>query len=303
MTQEQHVRILRGLQGSGKSTIAHQWVAEDPDFRIRINRDDIRHQLYNKYWGLSRHQEETVTAMEQAMAEKAIGAKMSIIIDATNLRARTVKDWYAIANKFGIPAVVQDVETPLEECIARDKVRDRVVGEDVIRNYYSRYFKKGKMVAPPMNEVDAPLGKAYIPNPDLPKAVWVDVDGTVAKMVSRKPFEWHKVGEDEPIHHVIEAVQALKKDGYKVVVMSGRDEVCKSDTEEWLLRHGIEPDDIFMRPADSYIPDDRVKHDLFWEHVAPKYDVRFALDDRDKVVKFTREVLNIPVFQVQPGAF
>jgi hypothetical protein len=37
--------------------------------------------------------------------------------------------------------------------------------------------------------------------------------------------------------------------------------------------------------------------------VAPHYNVVFCLDDRQQVVDFTREVLNIPVLQVAPGLF
>ena len=41
--------ICRGIQGSGKSTWARQWVNEDPEYRIRINNDDIRNML-GPYW-------------------------------------------------------------------------------------------------------------------------------------------------------------------------------------------------------------------------------------------------------------
>jgi hypothetical protein len=49
--------------------------------------------------------------------------------------------------------------------------------------------------------------------------------------------------------------------------------------------------------------DNLVKHDLFWANVAPKWDVHYCLDDRQQVVDFTRDVLKIPVLQVQPGLF
>ena len=37
--------LTRGIQGSGKTTWARQWVAEDPSSRVRINNDDIRNML------------------------------------------------------------------------------------------------------------------------------------------------------------------------------------------------------------------------------------------------------------------
>mgnify|MGYP003455142708 FL=1 len=45
--------LTRGIQGSGKTTWARQWVAEDPDSRVRINNDDLRNMLGN-YWVVGR---------------------------------------------------------------------------------------------------------------------------------------------------------------------------------------------------------------------------------------------------------
>ena len=37
--------LCRGIQGSGKTTWAKQWVLEDPEHRVRFNNDDIRNML------------------------------------------------------------------------------------------------------------------------------------------------------------------------------------------------------------------------------------------------------------------
>ena len=39
------ILILRGSQGSGKTTFAKEWVNKDPESRVRFNRDDIRNML------------------------------------------------------------------------------------------------------------------------------------------------------------------------------------------------------------------------------------------------------------------
>jgi predicted kinase len=302
---EQVITLTRGIPGSGKTTFARAWVAEDPDWRVRINRDDIRKMIADKFHGLSRHQEETVTLLQKAQARAAIEAKLSVIIDDTNLRASTVKQWLELGAELGVPVQHEDIPFDLEQVVVWDFKREKKVGEVVIRDFYSRYFQKGKFPAWPTLEEGRVKGQAYVPNPDLPKAVWLDIDGTVADMkrCGRGPFEWHRVGEDDPIQHVVDVVHALRDAGYKIVVMSGRDEVSKEDTVLWLKKHDIPFDDIFMRPEGSQEKDNKIKHDLFWEHVAPKYDVRFALDDRNQVVEFTRDVLKIPVFQVAPGNF
>lgn len=308
MTTE--IKLMRGLQASGKSTIAHAWVAENPDWRIRINRDDLRTQTANKLWGLTHHQEQTVSLLEEAMASSALSADISVVVDATHLRASHVKRWYDFANKRGVPVSVHDVDTPLEVCIERDKVRIKSVGEDVIRDYHKRFFVKGKLPELPVNEAPEVAGRAYTPNPDLPKAVWVDVDGTLAERVHplavqpvRGPFDENRVFEDAVIEHALDTVVALKNHGYKIVIMSGRSDACLEETTRWLNHHGVPFDDIFMRKSGDQRKDSVVKEELFWNNVVPKYDVRFALDDRQQVVDHTREVLNIPVFQVAPGNF
>jgi predicted kinase len=312
LNENQEMVILRGLQGSGKTSFAHEWVAQDPDWRFRVNRDDIRKSAYNMFWGLSHHMEGTVSLAEQAQAEAALNAGLSVVIDATNLKARVVKEWYAVANKLGVTVRVHDLLTPLEECIVRDMKREKKVGEDVIRNYNDRFFQKGKLPPVPENIEVEPLGKAYTPNPDLPKAVWVDLDGTVAERVHplapqpvRGPFDEARVGEDAVIEHIAELVRLLHSAGYKIIIMSGRSTDCQEESERWLIENNIPYDAIFMRRAveDKGRKDNIVKHDLFWANVAPFYDVQFCLDDRQQVVDFTRDVLKIPVLQVAPGLF
>lgn len=305
------IKLTRGLPASGKSTLAAQWVAEDPDWRIRVNRDDLRKSFYGAYWGLSQMQEQHITLQEEAMTRAAIKAGLSVIVDATHLRSSYVRRWYDVANSLGVPVSVVDVDTDVEECVRRDAIREKAVGEDVIRTMHQKFFRKGKLPKLPENAIEeVASGRAYVPNPDLPKAVWVDIDGTLAErdhplapQPVRGPFDEARVFEDALIEHVHDTVLALRGSGYKVVVMSGRSEACKEETVRWLNHHGVPFDDIFMRPVGDQRKDSTVKEELFWDKVAPKYDVRFALDDRQQVVDHTRNVLKIPVFQVQPGDF
>lgn len=269
--------------------------------------------IANKYHGLSRHQELTVTSLNEAAMIQAFKSGMSVVVDNTNLRSADVKSLYKIANDFGVSIRVHDMDLfTLEEIIENDKTREKSVGEDVIRGFYTRYFRKGKYPPVPENTPESVLGKPYTPNPDLPKAVWVDLDGTLAEREHddapqpvRGPFDEHRVGEDAVIEHVADLVRVLHKDGYKIIAMSGRTDGCQQESEDWLKKNNIPYDEIFMRRTelDAGRKDCYVKHDLFWEFVAPKYDVRFCLDDRQQVVDFTRDVLRIPVLQVAPGDF
>ena len=239
-----------------------------------------------------------------------LNAGVSPIVDALHLKAAYVKRWYDLANKLGVPVTVIDVPTDVEECVRRDALRENAVGEEVIRDFARRFINKGKLPKLAPNVKLELSGRAYVRNRELPRAVWVDVDGTLAERVHelatqpvRGPFDEDRVYEDAVIEHIADLVRLLHKAGYKIVIMSGRTDACQPDTERWLIDNNIPYDDIFMRPFGDKRQDSVVKEELFWTYVAPKYDVEFALDDRQQVVDHTRDVLKIPVLQVAPGLF
>lgn len=132
------VIILKGLQGSGKSTYARKWVSEDPEHRVRINRDDIRKML-GPYWIPTR--EDLVSSIEYDTLQAAIAEDYDIIIDNMNLNPNTVsnlkKSINELDNKYQIEEVFMN--TPLEECILIDSMRLEPVGEKVIRETYAKY--------------------------------------------------------------------------------------------------------------------------------------------------------------------
>jgi predicted kinase len=292
--------------------MAHAWVAENPDWRIRVNRDDLRKGAYDKYFGLSRHQEQTITLQEEVLVTALLDAGISPIVDALHLKAAYIKRWYDLGNKLGVPVSVMDAPVlDVETCVLRDSMRDKKVGEEVIRDLARRFYNKGKLpkLSPNIPSAEA-SGRAYIPNRSLPKAVWVDVDGTLAERVHdlapqpvRGPFDETRVGEDAVIEHIADLVRLLHADGYAIIIMSGRSDACMFETEMWLRDNDIPYDDIFMRPFGDKRKDSTIKEELFWNNVAPNWDVRFALDDRQQVVDHTRDVLKIPVLQVAPGNF
>jgi hypothetical protein len=136
------------------------------------------------------------------------------------------------------------------------------------------------------------------------RAVLVDVDGTLAIRGKRSPFDWSRVGEDQPNPAVVELVQTIALAGrHRIVVMSGRKEQSRRQTEMWLDAQGIEFVELLMRADHDDRPDHRTKADLYRRHVAPRYDVAFVIDDRDQVVRMWRTTFNLTVCQVAEGAF
>lgn len=141
------VVIVRGLQGSGKSTWAKNWVKEDPEHRIRINWDDLRIMMGGEgcYWVPNREKIPFLNRVMENMMITAFEHDINVVIDNMNLNPKTLRSIYDIVERFGRSAgkeVVisyKNMLTPIDECIKRDLVRARSIGEKSIRITASRY--------------------------------------------------------------------------------------------------------------------------------------------------------------------
>lgn len=136
------------------------------------------------------------------------------------------------------------------------------------------------------------------------RAVLVDIDGTLAlRTGDRSPYDWDRVGEDEPNPPVIEMVQIIKAAGrHRIILMSGRDESCRWQTEMWLDAQQVPYDELYMRTEKDNRKDSIVKEELYRQHVDGRYEVAFVIDDRKQVVSMWRG-LGLSCFQVAEGNF
>ena len=82
------VIICQGIQGSGKSTWALDYVTKEPTKRVRINRDSIR-KMFGKYWVLER--EELCNEIEDKAITCAIAKGFEVVIDDMNLNSKTLE--------------------------------------------------------------------------------------------------------------------------------------------------------------------------------------------------------------------
>lgn len=136
------VILCRGIQGSGKTTWAKQWVLEDPEHRVRFNNDDIRNML-GKYWVPSR--EGLVKDLKGLFLQEAMAYGFDIVIDNMNLNPRELEyyervlnDWNrAVRPKYELE--FKDFFIPLQDCIERDSKRPNPIGEEVIKATYEKY--------------------------------------------------------------------------------------------------------------------------------------------------------------------
>lgn len=133
--------LCRGIQGSGKTTWAKQWVLEDPEHRVRFSNDDIRNML-GKYWVPSR--ENLVSDIKKDFMVSAMEFGYDIVIDNMNLNPKEVEYYENLVDSVLSYAICYSLEykdffIPLEVCIERDSKRENPIGEEVIRATYEKY--------------------------------------------------------------------------------------------------------------------------------------------------------------------
>lgn len=294
MKQKPKLLVLKGLPASGKSTYAKTLVEEG---WTRSNKDDIRldERLFPQGYNFkNKGHEKRVIKERNRIVTDALEQNKNVVVDDTNLNPVHIKELAAIARQQNAIFEVDDsfLKVPLSECIDRDRKREKSVGASVIRGMFHQYIKR------------PPTALQYDPN--LPMAIICDIDGTLAHMDGgRGPFEWHKVGQDRLDNGVAHLLDSVKFMGYaKVFLFSGRDEVCRPETEEWLEKNDIEYDALYMRRTNhvdehgGQVNDRIVKAEMLDKYIVGKYNVLFVVDDRPSVCRMWRDVYGLQVMQV-----
>lgn len=309
--------ITRGISGSGKSTWAKAWVAQDSIHRAEVNRDSIRMMMHgghvvNSDLTLSKQTEAMVTVASQQTVKELLKRGTSVVVSDTNLPQRTARYWAKMARFAGAEFRVVDLTSvPFEVCIERNAQREGAdyVLEHVLRRQWDRFVAplKGKPMPLPTMDEDSATPEPYRRQPGLPKCVLVDIDGTVAKNNgTRSPYDWDRVDEDVTIDDVIEIVEALAIAGILPVFLSGRMATpsCANKTRRWLdLTIPVTFVGPFMRADGDTRKDSIVKRELFDKHIRGVYDVVGVLDDRNQVVSMWRDELGLTCLQTAPGDF
>jgi FMN phosphatase YigB (HAD superfamily) len=128
------------------------------------------------------------------------------------------------------------------------------------------------------------------------KALIFDLDGTLADTEDYEAL--HKINSDEfrdvarhaePYPQMVAKAIAAKRDGREVVILTARSAHYRKDTKEWLHKHHIPYDALFMRPVDNDQKDKKIKKEILQDQILPNYKVKEAYDDKDKNVKMFRK--------------
>ena len=137
--------VLIGLPGSGKTTFAKEWIKENPENRIRFNRDDIRNMM-GKYWLPKR--ESVINDVFVSFMESSMSNGYDIIIDNMNLNPNALKEIEEMVENFNNwennllsyeIEIKSFTDISVDECVKRDSERENPVGEKTIRSIYEKY--------------------------------------------------------------------------------------------------------------------------------------------------------------------
>lgn len=306
MEQDKVIIVVRGIPGSGKTTwVKEQMSGYEPGQAVRINNDDLSTMIYGApYVGNSKLVKKTLRKARVDLLRSFLAMEdgpTDIYIDNTNLVNQVVSEYEQIAAEYGVRFVVVDhfLDVPLEDAALRDAHRKNPVGHEVIRRMY-----KDAQKLSPWNYKEYMKVTPYHNDSSLPSIYLVDIDGTLAhKHPDRDIHDVSLVHLDSPNPGVVRAIRGVRQLDQKVIIMSGRSEDSREQTQRWIEDHVGYGIPLYMRKSGDYRPDHVIKHELFQENIADKYHVLAVFEDRNQMIRLWRDRLKIPAYQVAYGDF
>ena len=249
----QKIIMLKGLPASGKSTWAKEKINENSNY-IRINKDDIRESITGKW---TSKKEKIVISIRNSLIKAGISLGKNVIIDDTNLNPKHEQSLKTLAQELGVEFEVNDsfLKVPVEECVERDIKRDKSVGYKVIYKMYYDYLYQD------------PSKKIVNSSNKKRRCVICDIDGTLAHNYGgRNIYDLTRVKEDTPDPLVCAVLDGLDStfgiDYLDIIIVSGREDDCRKETEEWLYHNMIPYKALYMRKSGDKRDDAIVKEEI-----------------------------------------
>lgn len=308
---EPKIIITIGISGSGKSTFASTTVQHNPERYVNVERDKIRNLLFgytdetiSEYYNrpdLNKLEKE-VTRYEDLMIKEGLSQNKTVIVSNTHLSMKYLEKY----KFYNVETELLFFDIEIGTALVRDRNRGRMVGKKIIEKQFSKYNNlKINLVKNPIdfNTTTIESDRA------LPKTLLVDLDGTIAHMKDRSPFDWKRVGEDSVDENLIQLFNLIHSgniyhnrmffglDKLEIIVCTGRDASCEKESKEWCNEYGIEYKEFHMRPTGDYRPDWQVKEEM-WRDISKRFNIVALIDDRDVVVQRGRS-LGLKVLQVE----
>ena len=291
--------ILVGCPASGKSTYS-EWIVKTEPKTMRVSRDEIRAIQFATV--MEQDAESMISKLVNEQVKTLLQNGWNVVLDNCHTKLEYiethVKQFNEISNiEFKL------FEMPLEELLIRNNNRSRKVPKKVIEKMFDQLqILKTKFDFKPIKKISINLEYAN-QNQNLPKAIICDLDGTLALMNGRNPFDASRCDEDLLNNPVANVLIDYKKLGYKIILLSGREDKYEAPTLRFLENHKIEFDTLLMRKSADSRKDSIIKKEIFDAEIRDNYFIEFILDDRNQVVDMWRNELQLPCFQVYYGDF
>jgi phosphoglycolate phosphatase-like HAD superfamily hydrolase len=138
-----------------------------------------------------------------------------------------------------------------------------------------------------------------------------DIDGTIADCTHRLHYikdgkkDWDSFFGTVSADTVIEDMQKLYNQLHvlnHIIICTGRSDVCREATEQWLHDHGFRYVKLYMRKAGDRRADYLAKEDMLKQILSDGYKPTMVFDDRTQVVEMWRRN-GIRCLQVAKGDF
>lgn len=287
--------LTKGLPASGKDTWATKMIRVSNGKFKRVNKDMLRLMLDDNKW--SKDNEKIILNARDSLIKTILQSGNNVIVSDTNFgktheeRIRQLANSFSKENKIEVIVEIIDfTHVPIEECIKRDLNRPISVGEKVIRQMYNQFLRP-----------NIPKIKH---NFTLPDCIICDLDGTLAILNGRNPYDASTCENDElnqPLANILltmlnDSPLSLRKP--HLFFFSGREDKYRAQTESWINNKiGNYADLIIMRKTGDHRKDSIVKKEFYFEYVKDKYNVLAIFDDRLQVCRMWNE-LGLPLFRV-----
>jgi predicted kinase len=298
------ILILVGAPGSGKSTFARHFIRKEENW-MRLCRDDFR-TMHFTCGNLPRHKEYLIAEMIDAAIEALLLKRSNVLLDATHCRREYINHYIERFNHLAdisFKVFEADAATLAERCEKRFRETGRLIPAHILKKYIAELeVLKAEFDFAPRPKVDL-REPAAIQDAGLPKAIVCDLDGTLALMHGRNPFDAAHCDDDELNEPVATVLRNFAGSGRQILLVSGREDCYRQPTVRFLDKHSIPCHRLWMRKTGDFRKDTVIKKEIFEAEIAGRYFIEFVLDDRNQVVDMWRKELHLPCFQVNYGNF
>lgn len=267
--------IMRGLPASGKSTKAEQLAKEHG--AVRINKDLLRTMLhFDRFTGKN----EDKTRRAARLLAAYFLDETNVIIDDTNLNPKTVQSFVDLAKEKNAKIEYVDMDTSVEDCIARDALRQKKVGKHVILKMALQWQKYGADVPTVICDLDGTL---------------CDIDHRLHHVKGEKK-DWKaffaEIPGDKVRKEIFLKVMMHEALGRQIIFVSARPEDHRETTENWLdeVFNSQRPHlTLLMRESGDKRPDTEVKKEIY-DRYLKHLTITKVYDDRPSVIRMWREL-------------